>query len=127
MRGSRDGWNVTAEETARFEWGRFNYALDADFNLPEALSLIRRWVRLRWLGLAYAGLAVFGLTSLTETGPSTSEAVVALAVERSEARAAGEWHLADDLRQQIESLGFEVRDVSEPPGFLLVPIDKTHA
>jgi cysteinyl-tRNA synthetase len=99
------------------EQERLAAALDDDFNTPDALALFHDW---RSRGLAadlYAGLALFGLGSLGERDEAPPE-VVALAVQRQQARAAKDFAEADRLRDAIAELGWEVRDVAG--GFELV-------
>jgi cysteinyl-tRNA synthetase len=99
------------------EQERLAGALDDDFNTPDALALFHDW---RSRGLAadlHAGLALFGLGSLGERDEAPPE-VVALAVQRQQARAAKDFAEADRLRDAIAELGWEVRDVAA--GFELV-------
>jgi cysteinyl-tRNA synthetase len=65
-------------------------------------------------------LDVLGLASLDREA-ETSEEALALAVERAEARAAGDYGRADELRDRIAALGFAVRDT--PQGPQVVPLD----
>ena len=46
--------------------------------------------------------------------------LVQLAEQRQRARAEQDFAEADRLRGEIEAAGWEVRDVTEPPGFRLV-------
>jgi cysteinyl-tRNA synthetase len=109
------GLEYEPEDIERDELGR---VLDDDFNTPEALALFHDWrgrgrtASLRW------GLELFGLGSLAETVAAPAE-IVALAEQRKEARASGDFEEADRLRVEIEAKGWEVRDVAE--GFELVP------
>jgi cysteinyl-tRNA synthetase len=96
----------------------FTEALSADFNTPRALALLHGWKDERRLDLVYPCLDVFGLTSLAEERPAPSE-VVALAEARSNAREARDYARADELREQIDEAGWEVRDVWN--GYRLVP------
>jgi cysteinyl-tRNA synthetase len=98
------------------EWQRFASALDDDFNTPEALALLHGW---RDHELLLRGLDVFGLASLAER-PDAPPHVVELAKRRAEARAQGDFERADELRREIEALGWEARD-GGPEGFQLVP------
>ncbi len=68
--GAGTTYDVHAEETARFEWGRFVHALDHDFNLPEALAALPRDGASREdSGVACAGAsACSGLASLARRG-----------------------------------------------------------
>jgi cysteinyl-tRNA synthetase len=63
-------------------------------------------------------LDIFGLSGLAREEEAPSE-VHALAAGRQEARAAKDFGRADDLREQIEAAGWEVRDDSD--GYRLVP------
>ena len=109
------GLEYEPEDLERDELGR---VLDDDFNTPEALARFHDWrgrgrtASLRW------GLELFGLGSLAETVAAPAE-IVALAEQRKEARASGDFEEADRLRVEIEAKGWEVRDVAE--GFELVP------
>jgi cysteinyl-tRNA synthetase len=94
-------------------------ALDEDFSTPEALALFHAWRdREEWASLRW-GLGLFGLGSLAEVESAPSE-VAALAAQRLQARDARDFSEADRLRGEIEAAGWEVRDVAEPPGYLLV-------
>jgi cysteinyl-tRNA synthetase len=96
-------------------WERFAAALDDDFNTPEALATLHEW---RDHDLLRRALAVFGLESLAELPEAPAE-VVSLAEERKRARGERRFDDADRLRGEIESAGWEVRDVES--GFQLVP------
>ena len=61
---------------------------------------------------------VFGLASLAAEKAAPAE-VVSLAERRQNARASRDFGEADRLREEIESQGWEVRDVAD--GFRLVP------
>jgi cysteinyl-tRNA synthetase len=99
-------------------WGDFAAALDDDFNTPLALSILHAWRSAGELELLRRGLGIFGL-AVEEAGEAPA-AVVRLAEERREARAARDFERADRLRREIEGLGWEVQDV--PDGFRLVPL-----
>jgi cysteinyl-tRNA synthetase len=86
------------------EQARLVEVLDDDLNTPDALALFHDW---RARGLAAdlrAGLELFGLASLAEA--------------RQRARRASDFAEADRLRDEIASLGWEVRDV--PGGYELL-------
>jgi cysteinyl-tRNA synthetase len=97
------------------DWGKFEAALEDDFNTPEALALMHSW---RDHGLLLRALDVFGLASLAEQQDAPPE-IVELAERRQQARAARDFGEADRLRAEIEAAGWEARDVAE--GFQLVP------
>ena len=66
------------------------------------------------------GLDLFGLASFAEAVNAPAE-LEELARKRAEVRANGDFGEADRLREEIESAGWEVRDVEREPGFTLVP------
>jgi cysteinyl-tRNA synthetase len=98
-------------------WDEFAAALDDDFNTPLALSILHAWRSAGERELLARGLAVFGL-GVEETGEAPAQ-VVGLAEERQEARSAGDFGRADELRAEIDRRGWEVQDV--PGGYRLVP------
>jgi cysteinyl-tRNA synthetase len=100
-------------------WERFAEALEEDFSTPEALAVLHDWRAGGRLDLLRRGLAVFGLDSLAELEQASAEAI-ALAERRGEARAVKDFAEADRLRDELGELGWEVRDVAEPPGYQLV-------
>jgi cysteinyl-tRNA synthetase len=99
------------------EWERLAAALDDDFNTPEALAIMHGW---RDHDLLRRGLEVFGLGSLAEVAEAAPADVIDLAERRRVARAAGDFAEADRLRTEVESAGWELRDVAEEPGYRLV-------
>jgi cysteinyl-tRNA synthetase len=113
---------------------RFFDALATDFNTPRALAVVSEWVREAnrsapaSVGAAdlHAMLDVLGLASLmqSEGGPAPA-AAVALSDARERARARGDYTEADRLRDQLASLGWEVRD--GPGGPELLPGESAEA
>jgi cysteinyl-tRNA synthetase len=99
-------------------WDRFASALDEDFNTADALAVMHEWRSAGQLELLRRALELFGLGSLTETEAAPPE-LEELAQQRAEARSRGDFGEADRLREEIESRGWEIRDVAE--GFQLVP------
>ena len=100
------------------ERGALARVLDEDFNTPDALALFHDW---RARGLAASlrfGLSLFGLEGLAAPA-AVPAALVELAEQRQAARADGDFGEADRLRGEIESRGWQVRDVAD--GFQLVP------
>jgi cysteinyl-tRNA synthetase len=105
---------------------RFFGALQRDFNTAEALASLNEW--LREAGRAEAAgdgdlremLGVLGLESVLAPDATAPEEVVALAEEREQARAQRDFSAADELRDAIASLGWEVRDRAQ--GFELLPL-----
>ena len=112
----REVFRNPSEPAAKGEWERFAAALDDDFNTPEALAIMHDW---RDHELLRRALAIFGLGSLGEEDAAPAE-VVALAERRREARGRRDFEEADRVRVELEAAGWDVRDVSEPPGFRLV-------
>jgi len=107
---------VERTETAP-PWEDFAAALDDDFNTPLALSILHAWRSGGELELLERGLRIFGLG--VESAGEPPDEVVELAERRREARAARAFERADELRAEIERLGWEVQDVSG--GFRLIP------
>ena len=97
------------------DWSAFEWALDDDFNTPEALALMHGW---RDHDLLRRALAVFGLESIAQLEEAPA-AVSALASARQRAREARDFAEADRLRDEIAAAGWNVRDVAG--GFELVP------
>ncbi|MDQ4049028.1 MAG: cysteine--tRNA ligase, partial [Actinomycetota bacterium] len=61
-------------------------------------------------------LYALGLETLLEApGPDVDPAAGRLLAEREEARAAGNFELADRLREALGEMGYEVRDGPEGP------------
>jgi cysteinyl-tRNA synthetase len=97
------------------DWAELVAALEDDFNTPEALAVLHGW---RDHELLRRALEIFGLASLAEAVDAPPE-IVELAERRRAARAARDFAEADRLRAEIESAGWEARDVAD--GFQLVP------
>jgi cysteinyl-tRNA synthetase len=98
-------------------WDDLVFALDDDFNTPEALAVMHEW---RDHELLRRGLDVFGLGSLAVEQEAPAE-LDELAQRRATARAGGDFDEADRLRKEIEAEGWEVRDVAGDSGYRLVP------
>jgi cysteinyl-tRNA synthetase len=99
-------------------WDEFAAALDDDFNTPLALSVLHAWRSAGERELLERGLGIFGL-AVEAAGEAPAE-VRRLAEERQAARASRDFERADELRAEIERLGWEAQDV--PDGFRLVPL-----
>jgi cysteinyl-tRNA synthetase len=102
------------------EWLRLESLLDDDFNTPEALALFHEWRGRGESAALLRGLRLFGLGALADQVSAPAD-VVALAGQRSAARAARDFGEADRLRAGIEAAGWDVRDVAGEPGYQLVP------
>ena len=98
------------------DWAELEAALDDDFNTPEALAVMHGWRDHELLRRAFE---VFGLASIADAEEAPPE-VAELAARRREARDAKDFSGADGLRDEIAASGWEVRDVAEPPGYVLV-------
>jgi cysteinyl-tRNA synthetase len=107
---------------------RFFDALANDFNTPEALAALNEWIRQASSHTDQAPgdshlremLGVLGLEALLAVEEQAPEEVIELARARERARAERDFAAADQLREQIAALGWEVRD--GPGGFeLLTP------
>jgi cysteinyl-tRNA synthetase len=107
---------------------QFYAALRRDFNTAEALAALNEWLR-QAAPLAQEGtvgdsqlremLATLGLESLLAPDEQAPAEVVELAEARERARAARDFAAADELRDRIAALGWEVRDGAQ--GFELLP------
>ncbi|HSE81666.1 MAG TPA: cysteine--tRNA ligase [Gaiellaceae bacterium] len=113
----RTAFRVAAQTGDVPSWDELASALDDDFNTPLALSILHAWRSAGELDLLKRGLAIFGL-GVESAGHAPPE-VIGLAEERQAARRAREFDRADELRAEIERLGWEVQDVSD--GFRLIP------
>jgi len=101
-------------------------ALANDFNTPLALAHLNEWLRAAGqLGSTGDGdlremLTVLGLQALLTPEQQAPEGVYELARARERARAEKDFAAADQLRDQIAALGWEVRD--GPGGFELLAL-----
>jgi cysteinyl-tRNA synthetase len=106
-------------------------ALADDFNTPAARAVLFDWIQEgnRRLdagqrlgpGRLPEMLHALGLESLTEEQAGPGQEAERLAAERQEARAAGDYGRADELRDRLAEMGYEVRDT--PDGARLVRRD----
>ncbi len=104
--GFREVFRHPARSAPTGAWECFARALDDDFNTPEALAVLHEWAD---HALLIRALRVFGLDSLGQADEAPG-AVVALAERRQQARAERDFARADQLRVEIEALGWEMRD-----------------
>ena len=95
-------------------WERFAAALDDDFNTPAALAVMHEWRDHDLLRRALGDLRARVARRDEDAAPAE---VVALAEQRSAARATRDFDEADRLRSEIEAAGWEVRDEADalPP------------
>jgi cysteinyl-tRNA synthetase len=113
----RTAFRVVAQTGGVPSWDELASALDDDFNTPLALSILHAWRSVGELDLLERGLGIFGL-GVESAGDAPTE-VIGLAEERQEARSAREFGRADELRAEIDRLGWEIQDVAD--GFRLIP------
>jgi cysteinyl-tRNA synthetase len=114
----RQALRVAAVVQDASPWEAFEAALEEDFNTPAALAILHEWRAKGQVELLERGLRIFGL-GVRAAGEAPNE-VKGLAAERQAAREAKDFARADELRAEIERLGWEVQDV--PDGFRLVPL-----
>jgi len=121
--GASPPWSAGLKET-------FFSALAEDFNTPAALASVFEWVReanrARPGTVGSADLAemlgVLALENLLSEGaPEAPPRVRELARGREAARQARDWGEADRLREELRSLGWEVRDSPGGPELLPLP------
>jgi len=89
------------------EWADFEAALEDDFNTPKALAVLHGF---RDHGLLRAAFEIFGLASIADVQQEVSAKAQELAYRRQDARGRGDFAEADALRDQIEALGWIMRD-----------------
>ncbi len=120
--GASPAWSAPMRE-------RFLDALATDFNTPRAMAAVSEWVReanrspAGSVGDADLGamLALLGLDNLGQRHASKPPAeVVAMLEARERARVRRDFARADGLRDQLRSVGWEIRD--GPSGPELVPL-----
>lgn len=109
-------------------WKQFTAALGDDLNSPRAVAAIWGLVRegtqdaATKLAILQAADTVLGMELMT-AAPAEADApaeLVALAQQRRDSRAAGDYAAADQLRDQIKDAGYEVVDTAD--GFTLTPL-----
>jgi cysteinyl-tRNA synthetase len=110
----REVFRNPSEPAAEGAWDAFVDALEDDFNTADALAIMHGW---RDHELLRRALDVFGLGSLAEEEQAPAE-VVELAERRQAARSNGDFGAGDQLRAEIDALGWAVRDVSD--GYRLI-------
>ncbi len=104
---------------------RFFDALADDFNTPAARAVLFDWIQegnrrmdageRLGPGRLPELLHALGLEGLMEEEAGPGEEAERLAAEREEARSAGDFDRADQLRDRLGAMGFEVRDTPEGP------------
>jgi cysteinyl-tRNA synthetase len=108
----------------------FFAALAEDFNTPAAMAAVFEWIREAnraqpgTVGSADLAemLGVLALENLlAEETAQTPPRVLGLVEARERAREARDWAEADRLREEVRSLGWEVRDGPDGPEVLPQP------
>ena len=108
---------------------QFFDALRRDFNTAQALAVLNEWLREATHPMRDAPvgdthlremLGVLGLESLLAPDAQAPSEVIELAEQREQARAERDFAAADELREKIAVLGWEVRDGAQ--GFELLPL-----
>ncbi|MGZ4173616.1 MAG: cysteine--tRNA ligase [Solirubrobacteraceae bacterium] len=102
---------------------RFFDALAEDFNTPRALAALFNWVREANRAGGGVGdadlremLDVLALENLLDAdGSLAPPEVLALSAARERARATRDWAAADRIRDELQALGWEVRDGPDGP------------
>jgi len=95
----------------------FEKAMNDDLNTPKALQVLWKLVRDEKAQGKYQTIKkideVFGLDLLKQEKISVPENIKNLVDEREKARANKDWKKADELRNKIKSLGYQVSDTNE--------------
>jgi cysteinyl-tRNA synthetase len=100
----------------------FQQAINDDLDMPTALSITRETARnnkiepaeRRRLVLDFDRVLGLRLDTVEVKAPRVvSEKALVLVHQRDEARAARNWKLSDQLRDQLKEMGFEVRDTEK--------------
>ena len=94
------------ERDSTDDWGRFEAALEDDFNTPEALSVLHDWGSRGARGLLARGLSLFGIDTKWDVPPEIEN----LRLERERARAEKDWETADRARGLTGAAGWSVSD-----------------
>lgn len=102
---------------------RFNDAINNDLNMPEALAIVHELIKSDYPGHAKAeslkkfdeilGLDLFKETSKKQQEIRIPDNVQKLIKEREELRKQKRFHLADQLRNKIKKIGWEVHDIED--------------
>lgn len=121
LKGSAKGRGKADSESKE----KFVQALEDDFNMPQAVALLWEVVKDRDLSeedrlatiLDFDRVFGFGLKELDpdeeEIDPKAKVKIEQLVKERELARAERKWKLADDLRDELASLGVELEDTQD--------------
>jgi cysteinyl-tRNA synthetase len=111
-------WSAQAQKVR----DAFQEAINDDLDLPTALSITREVPRNSKLSVAervrllldFDRVLGLRLDTVEPKGRrEVSKEVLSLVKQRDEARAAKNWKLSDQLRDQLKTLGYEVRDTAK--------------
>ena len=100
----------------------FQTAISDDLDMPTALSITREVARSNKLAPAERYRLILDFDRVLglrldivqpKVPKAVNEEVLALVKQRDEARAARNWKLSDQLRDQLKAMGFEVRDTAK--------------
>jgi cysteinyl-tRNA synthetase len=95
----------------------FKEAIEDDLNMPNALAVLWNLLRDETATGKYATIKkmdeVFGLKLLEKEEIEVPKEVKELADKREEARKNKDWKSADELRKEIEKLGWVISDTKE--------------
>lgn len=106
----------------KFE-NEFHESINDDLNMPEAVAVL--WNLLKEenlsspekyrLALRFDTITGLGLNDITEEKSSAiiPDEITALAVKRTEAKKNRDFKLADEIRNEIKSKGFEIKDTKD--------------
>ena len=121
LRRAYAGWPGGGMADAGFV-ARFRAEVEQDLNLPRGLAVLWELVRSdlpaptrRATADVFEAVLGLGLAEWREEGDAVPEAIAALAQERLEARAAGDWARADRLREDLRAQGWQVEDGAAGP------------
>jgi cysteinyl-tRNA synthetase len=109
----RNALTLAAAPRDESQWAELAATLDDDFDTPRALAVMHRWATERQLELLSRALEIFGLASLVHRAGVPAD-VLALSERRDAARRGRDFDLADKIRADIESAGWDIRD--DPSG-----------
>jgi cysteinyl-tRNA synthetase len=100
---------LAAEDGEAPGWDRFVAALDDDFNTPQALAVMHEWAASGFREPLQRAFAIFGIQP--PKARERSEEVMALGMQRQDARERKDFAEADRLRGEITRLGWEIKDL----------------
>jgi cysteinyl-tRNA synthetase len=114
--------DVPPGEAATARLDAFKDALADDFNTPRAMAELFELVGEAHRdevpgasGAVQSMLSLVGLESLAAGGDAADAAAEKLLQERQDARSAKDFARADEIRDQLAALGWEVRDSADGP------------